>query len=1073
MKFQQLLCYHLERNILFLGASAMVQLKKMIYSGLFGLMLAAFIAVLPSDAVAKTANLTVRAGAHNAYDRLVFDWDKMVAYTATRAGDVLTLTFEAGTPTQPVMPSVRNIKNVQAINLKSQTPDRTIITVTLAAGAQTKDFRLIRRVIIDAFGGSASAAPNVPAETTPPSAPAPQADAAPAATEDAPMNLTQPVQETPPETMSAPTVSDGPPVQAAPPVEIEEVAAEEPEIDDTTADILDAVERATENAVEQAAAPEPEASEDDLETAENIQRAIGDNLADQVLVDVPDGDAPATAANEQPTIITVSTVEPTPLAVFTRFDDLWLVLGSRLGTIEPESFGPLSDTLGRPDVYELDGAVAYRFSKPNGAYIQTRKDKLAWQVMLTGVKPSDFVTNQIEPEFNEDGSTARLVSPLERPGEVYELRDPTVGDFLTVVPTLSVTQNTGRAFVSPDVVVYETALGFAAAARRDDLRFRVGRDEVIMYADSELNLSSSESRFAQIDPFAEVDNQDNNRLFNLFAWRRGGIDEFYKNRVFLLDKIATVEDEDVEIDTVFQLALLHFANGFGDETLGLLDLVADGDEDLSNRLSFLAIRGAAKALAGRYEEAIDDLGTAALQDQPEARLWRGYAAAAHEQWRLAESLFPEETVLLNGYPEKLAIPMTLYMAESALRSGNPARAAQLLEILEGYEEDLPVRHHAARLYLQGEMFRQNNQPEKALEEWRQAALYRDRLYQTKARLAKTLLEWQMETITPAEALETLEHMRFAWRDDALETQILQSIGLLRVINGRYYDGLMQLKDAVRLAEQRREDTEPLTKDMLRIFKNLYVDGTAHDIPALEAVSIFTEFQELMPAGDDGTTAAMNFSDSLVQMDLLQRAADTLEGLLSRNAVEGTEVTRVGARLASIYLLDNRPNDAISILQRSGRDGISAALETERQLLRARALSQLKMTTEAVRALEGINTRDAVRLRADIYWRAGMWDDAAASLMRLIPAPSVDTLSPEEAGYVLNVAVAMKLANKPEALAQLRENYLPLMQQTALANSFALVSRSAGRTTLSDRQTMLNIAGEVDIFRGFLDNYRAE
>ena len=224
--------------------------------------------------------------------------------------------------------------------------------------------------------------------------------------------------------------------------------------------------------------------------------------------------------------------------------------------------------------------------------------------------------------------------------------------------------------------------------------------------------------------------------------------------------------------------------------------------------------------------------------------------------------------------------------------------------------------------------------------------------------------------------------------------------------------------------------------MLRIFRSLYVDGKASDIPPLEAVSVYTEFPELMPSGEDGTTAAINFSDSLVDMDLLQRAAETLEALLAKNAVEGTEVTRIGARLASIYLLDNRPNDAISILQRSNREGISGALENERRLLRARALSQLDMNDQAIATLNDMNTRNAVRLKADIYWRSGQWNNAASSLIRLIPPSTTEEVTPEEAGYILNVAVALKLAGETNALSAFREKYTPLMQTTVLANSFA-------------------------------------
>ena len=73
--------------------------------------------------------------------------------------------------------------------------------------------------------------------------------------------------------------------------------------------------------------------------------------------------------------------------------------------------------------------------------------------------------------------------------------------------------------------------------------------------------------------------------------------------------------------------------------------------------------------------------------------------------------------------------------------------------------------------------------------------------------------------------------------------------------------------------------------------------------------------------------------------------------------------------------------------------------------------------------------------------------------------------------VLNTAVALKLAGNTQELSEFKSAYDPLMAGTALANSFAIVTRPAGRTTLSDRDTMLNIAGEVDLFRGFLDSYR--
>jgi hypothetical protein len=56
--------------------------------------------------------------------------------------------------------------------------------------------------------------------------------------------------------------------------------------------------------------------------------------------------------------------------------------------------------------------------------------------------------------------------------------------------------------------------------------------------------------------------------------------------------------------------------------------------------------------------------------------------------------------------------------------------------------------------------------------------------------------------------------------------------------------------------------------------------------------------------------------------------------------------------------------------------------------------------------------------------------------------------------------------------ELRANYLKQMSRTTLGSTFGVVTRSGGSTSLADRETILKIAGEVDMFKGFLDNYKS-
>ncbi|MDE1151966.1 MAG: hypothetical protein PW788_05445 [Micavibrio sp.] len=73
--------------------------------------------------------------------------------------------------------------------------------------------------------------------------------------------------------------------------------------------------------------------------------------------------------------------------------------------------------------------------------------------------------------------------------------------------------------------------------------------------------------------------------------------------------------------------------------------------------------------------------------------------------------------------------------------------------------------------------------------------------------------------------------------------------------------------------------------------------------------------------------------------------------------------------------------------------------------------------------------------------------------------------------MVNAAVAYKLAGDTKGLADIRSRYNAVMAATTLANTFGTVTRSGGNSALSDRDTILKIIDEVDMFKGFLDTYK--
>jgi len=119
--------------------------------------------------------------------------------------------------------------------------------------------------------------------------------------------------------------------------------------------------------------------------------------------------------------------------------------------------------------------------------------------------------------------------------------------------------------------------------------------------------------------------------------------------------------------------------------------------------------------------------------------------------------------------------------------------------------------------------------------------------------------------------------------------------------------------------------------------------------------------------------------------------------------------------------------------------------------------------------------DINRLKADISWEAGFWDDAAEALDDVILDENISLTRPlndDQAALILQRAVALNLSSDRIALANMRAKYADLMSQTDSARLFDVVTRQRNNTGLSDRETLLSITSEVDLFSDFLEGYRS-
>lgn len=794
----------------------------------------------------------------------------------------------------------------------------------------------------------------------------------------------------------------------------------------------------------------------------------------------------------EPHVITLTATQSVGLAAFEREGFLWMVFDDPSLTVPPVLAGPDKKNLPKLEKIELANATAYRMQKPMGVKFYAEGGGLLWRIVLT---PNPRRTKVTKPKVKHDGIDAiaggSLVWPFDGARKIVTFTDPLIGDDITVVTVDSSTDLTGDKRQYVELEILPSIAGLALVPKIDDTDISVTPNGVVVTRPRGLALSSQrdiapvvlKDDIQKEEEFFEAQENPSRltRLFNFTRWEMGGLNALEENRRVIMVSMAAKKGA-AKVEDLITLAKLNIANDRGQEALGLLRVASNELPGISENAEFIGLRGVAATLAGKYDEAIADLAERSLAPYGEANYWKAYALAGLEDWRQANQVMPRDLNVLKKYPVHIRQPISLALTEVSLRAGNKNVARDLLELLEPEFVDMSLSRQSAWKYLNGELERQMDQPKLALENWETLISGRDDYYRAKAGLSLTKLQLERKKITPAKAIDRLEGLRYAWRGDELETLINFRLGEVYIDNEEYLKGLSVLRNAVSLSPD-LPIAEEVTSYMTQTFRTLFTDGKLKEVSPLDAVSIYDEFKELTPIGEEGDLFVQELAERLVDVDLLGRASNLLNHQLTHR-LKGKNAVKVAIRLAAIRLLDNKAEGALRALEVAENSMKEVSLpdaqsmefeKREIKLLKARALSKAGQVDEALAILKNMpEDNNLIRLKADIAWNSGRWKDAAEAFKDLIVAEGVSKTRPMDeyqTNLVLNRSIALNLAGDRTGLDNLRAEYGDLMMQTDKARIFELVSRPRQLGMLNSKESVASLISEVDLFGAFLDNYR--
>ena len=756
-------------------------------------------------------------------------------------------------------------------------------------------------------------------------------------------------------------------------------------------------------------------------------------------------------------------------AVFRRGEAVWIVFDTpaRLDMSGATQLGPASDvhwTAG-PD------HVAVRVAAPTGAPVSAVADGTTWTVTIGG-PPVAVEGVRID---RDDAGKPALVARMAGATRAVWLTDPLVGDRFAAVTALAPGKGFADRRKMVDLALLPTAHGLAVETSAADLAVHADGDLVTLSRPGGLTLSlpSAGLDAAAADGGAPVRARYPGLI--LSQWAEVGHAGFSARHRQLQDAAATEamdagENPRAPVEARLALARFLVGSGLGYEAVGVLNAIVAKAPNMAGEPEVRGLRGAARASIGRFEEAQGDFASAAVAGDPASAVWRGYMASVRGDHAAARQAFAAGATAVDAFPAAWRARFGAAHALSALETGDLEAARALLAY--SFSQEAPAADQLTARLVQAKLFEIDGQSDRALAVYTVIGRAPLDAVAVPARLGAVRMSLAGGKMTPADAAAALEGLRWRWRGDATELAVIRQLGQLYLSQGLYREALTALKGAGP-GLHRLEGAADIQADLGAAFRMLFLEGGADGLQPVQALGLFYDFRELTPIGADGDEMVRRLARRLVDVDLLDQAAELLKYQVD-NRLDGVAKAQVATDLATVYLMDRQPEAALQAIWSSRTTLLPSALNAERRALEARALAGLGRYDHALEVLGPDSTAEARDVRAEVLWKQEKWAEAAALYEARLGDRFKDptALTAEEEARLIRAGVGYSLGRNAPALTRLSRNYRPFIAG-ARAKSALSIALDAGEGEGPSAGDFAGLTASADTFAGWVATMKAD
>lgn len=719
---------------------------------------------------------------------------------------------------------------------------------------------------------------------------------------------------------------------------------------------------------------------------------------------------------------------PTSAAVFRRAETIWLVFD----TSAPLDLARLRDdrTIKSVSVSRSGDSQVVQVKLARPRLTSLAADGDAWLVTL-----GDVVLEPTAPlavtRANAQAQTSAVI-PFDAPQRLHRLPDGEAGGQLQVVTAYGPARGFLKTQDFVDFRALASSHGVVIEPLADDLTTEALPERIVISRPGGLTMTAAAGNDGsgsalQIARAGALDAQ---------AWGFDRHGDLQERQVALMRAVAEAPEEKRNAART-DLARFYLAREMAPEAKGVLDVALASERDPNELSTMLVLRGICHLTLGREDQTLKDLANSVVGNRHDAQLWRGIALSRLGRFAEAREALKTVQAASAGLPIELQRLALVQAARSAAEVKDFAEAARHLNDFDSL--GVPQELKPTLFLLSGRVAEGLGRLNDALGAYRMAAESADEPAAAQARLRLITLRSTLKQLGRDEAVKELELLTAGWRGDETELEALQLLARLYTEEGRYRDAFQVMRIGL-MAHPRSELTRRMQSEAAASFDSLFLGDRAEKLTAVEALGLFYDFRQLTPAGRRGDEMIRRLAERLIGMDLLAQAAELLQHQVDHR-LQGAARAQVAARLASVFLMNRKPDRALQVLRATRAADLPKDVRQPRLLIEARALSDSGRHDLALEIAEEMKGREVERLRADVLWAARRWNEAAEEIERMYGERWRDqaALDVSQRADLLRAAVGYALAEDAIGLDRLRQKYGPLMADGVDRRMFDLVT----------------------------------